>query len=155
MLNNSHTPSGNVVSTTSPHNDQYLKLGYFPEVNIPNATTETLSTAGTTKTLEFAYSDYSIALMAKALGDKDTYNTMMKRSNNYKKVFDPQTELMRGRLADGTWVTSFDPSYPYYEFMYREANAWQASFFVPKDTRGLISLYKRPRAFDLTLDSLF
>nr|WP_255480260.1 GH92 family glycosyl hydrolase [Mucilaginibacter sp. E4BP6] len=155
MLNNANTPTGNGVKGARPHNDEYLKLGYVPEANISHPTTETVSTAGTTKTLEFAYSDYSIALMAKALGDNDTYNTMMRRSKNYKNVFDSQTELMRGRLADGTWVTPFYPNYPYYEFMYREANAWQASFFVPQDTRGLIALYKSPADFELKVDSLF
>ncbi len=155
MLNNANTPTGSGVTGPRPHNDEYLKLGYVPEVNIPNPVTETVSTAGTTKTLEFAYSDYSIALMAKALGDKDTYNTMIKRSKNYKNVFDVQTGFMRGRLADGKWVTPFNPNYPYYEFMYREANAWQASFFVPHDTKGLISLYKSPKDFELKVDSLF
>jgi predicted alpha-1,2-mannosidase len=155
MLNNANTPTGNGLRGARPHNDEYLKLGYVPEASISHPVTETVSTAGTTKTLEFAYSDYSIALMAKALGDNDTYNTMMKRSKNYKNVFDSQTELMRGRLVDGTWVTPFDPNYPYYEFMYREANAWQASFFVPQDTHGLISLYKSPADFELKVDSLF
>lgn len=155
MLNNANTPTGNGVRGPRPHNDDYLKLGYVSEVNIPNPTTETVSTAGTTKTLEFAYSDYSVAQIAKALGDKDTYNTMMKRSQNYRNVFDAQTGFMRGRLADGGWVTPFNPSYPYYEFMYREANAWQASFFVPQDTKGLISLYKSPKDFELKVDSLF
>ncbi len=155
MLNNANTPTGDGVRGPRPHNAQYLQLGYVPEVNIPDATTETKSTAGTTKTLEYAYSDYSIALMAKALGEEAMHNTMMKRSENYKKVFDPQTEFMRGRLADGNWVSPFKPSYPYYEYMYREANAWQASFFVPQDTKGLISLYKSPKDFELKVDSLF
>lgn len=155
MLNNANTPTGSGVRGARPHNDQYLKLGYVPEVNIPNPVTETVSTAGTTKTLEFAYSDYSIALMAKALGDTETYNTMVKRSKNYKNVFDPQTELMRGRLADGTWYAPFNPNYPYYEFMYREANAWQASFFVPQDIHGLIALYRSPADFERKVDSLF
>ncbi len=155
MLHNANTPTADSVRGARPHNDDYLKLGYVPEANILHPTTETVSTAGTTKTLEFAYSDYSIALMAKALGDMDTYNTMMKRSKNYKNVFDPQTELMRGRLADGKWYGPFDPDYPYYEFMYREANAWQASFFVPQDTHGLIALYKSPKDFELKVDSLF
>jgi predicted alpha-1,2-mannosidase len=155
MLNNANTPSGNGIRTPRPHNDDYLKLGYVAEVNIPNPTTETVSTAGTTKTLEFAYSDYSVAKIANALGDKEMYNTMMGRSQNYRKVFDPSTGFMRGRLADGKWVTPFNPSYPYYEFMYREANAWQASFFVPQDTKGLISLYKSPKDFELKVDSLF
>lgn len=155
MLNNANTPTGSGVRGPRPYNAQYLKLGYVPEENIPNAVTETVSTAGTTKTLEYAYSDYSIALMAKALGDNDTYDAMMKRSKNYKNVFDPHTELMRGRLANGAWYAPFNPNYPYYEFMYREANAWQASFFVPQDTKGLVALYKSPADFELKVDSLF
>ncbi len=155
MLNNANSPGGNGVRVPRPHNDDYLKLGYVAEANISNPTTETVSTAGATKTLEFAYSDYSIAQVAKALGDKDVYDAMMKRSKNYKNVFDSQTGFMRGRLADGSWVTPFDPLYPYYEFMYREANAWQSSFFVPQDTKGLIALHKSPADFELKLDSLF
>ena len=138
-----------------PYNKEYLALGYVPEANIAHPVTETKSTAGTTKTLEYAYSDYSIAQLAKALGDTNVYNQMMKRSRNYTNVFDPETELMRGRLADGTWYSPFDPFYPYYEFMYREANAWQASFFVPQNPQGLISLYKSPADFAQKLDDLF
>ncbi|HVW99198.1 MAG TPA: GH92 family glycosyl hydrolase [Candidatus Babeliaceae bacterium] len=155
MLNNANTPTSSSIRGARPYNDQYLKLGYVPENNIPHPVTETVSTAGTTKTLEFAYSDYSVGLLAKALGHMGMYDTMMKRSKNYKNVFDPQTELMRGRLADGTWYAPFDPQYPYYEFMYREANAWQASFFVPQDPQGLIALYKSPADFERKVDSLF
>ena len=149
MLNNANG------DRARPHNREYLALGYVPEANIAHPVTETKSTAGTTKTLEYAYSDYSIAQLAKALGDTNVYNQMMKRSQNYTNVFDPETELMRGRLADGTWYSPFDPFYPYYEFMYREANAWQASFFVPQDPPGLISLYKSPADFEQKLDTLF
>ncbi len=152
MLNNADTADGN---RARPHNKEYLASGYVPEANIAHPVTVTKSTAGTTKTLEFAYSDYAIAQLAKALGNTNVYNRMMKRSKNYQNVFDPETELMRGRLADGTWYTPFDPYYPYYEFMYREANAWQASFFVPQDTQGLIGLYKSPADFEQKLDTLF
>ncbi len=62
---------------------------------------------------------------------------------------------MRGRLANGDWVKNFDPYYPYYEYMYREANAWQSSFFAPHDVKGLIGLYKSKDAFETKLDSLF
>jgi len=155
MLNNANTPNSDGTRRGRPYNKAYLELGYVPEKPISNPVTETVSTAGTTKTLEFAYSDYSIALLAKALGDTATYDEMMRRSKNYKNVFDPGTGLMRGRLADGTWFAPFDPGYPYYEFMYREANAWQASFFVPQDTKGLISLYKSPADFEAKVDSLF
>jgi putative alpha-1,2-mannosidase len=62
---------------------------------------------------------------------------------------------MRGRLENGDWVKNFNPEYPYYEYMYREANAWQSSFFVPHDTKGLIALYKNEKEFELKLDSLY
>jgi predicted alpha-1,2-mannosidase len=80
---------------------------------------------------------------------------LMKRTGNYKNVFDASTGFMRGRLANGEWVKNFDPYYPYYEYMYREANAWQSSFFVPHDVKGLIGLYKNNNAFEKKLDSLF
>lgn len=155
MLNNANTPTDSSLKGPRPHNGAYLKLGYVPELPIAHPVTETVSTAGTTKTLEYAYSDYAIARLAAALDDSATFKKMMARSKNYQNVFDLQSELMRGRLADGSWVRPFDPGYPYYEFMYREANAWQASFFVPQDTKGLIALYKSPADFELKLDSLF
>jgi predicted alpha-1,2-mannosidase len=152
MLNNANTADGN---RARPHNKEYLASGYVPEANIAHPVTETKSTAGTTKTLEFAYSDYAIAQLAKALGDTNVFSQMMKRSKNYKNVFDPESELMRGRLVDGTWCAPFDPYYPYYEYMYREADVRQASFFVPQDTPGSISLYKSPADFEQKLNTLF
>ena len=149
MLNNANG------DRARPHNKEYLASGYVPEANIAHPVTETKSTAGTTKTLEYAYSDYAVSQLAKALGDTNVYDQMMRRSQNYTNVFDPETELMRGRLADGSWYAPFDPFYPYYEFMYREANAWQASFFVPQDPQGLIRLYKSPADFEQKLDDLF
>ena len=62
---------------------------------------------------------------------------------------------MRGRQADGSWVTPFNPEYPYYEYMYREANAWQQTFFVPHDTEGLIDLFGGAENFMEKLDSMF
>jgi putative alpha-1,2-mannosidase len=79
----------------------------------------------------------------------------MKRTSNYKNVFDPSTGLMRGRLANGNWIEKFDPEFIFYEYMYREANAWQSSFFAPHDVAGLISLYKSEDAFEKKLDDLF
>lgn len=138
-----------------PHVLDYIALGYVPEKDIPNPKVETVSTAGVTKTLEYAYDDYSVALLAKELGDTPHYNMLMKRTGNYKNVFDPSTGLMRGRLANGEWVKNFDPLFPYYEYMYREANAWQSSFFAPHDVKGLIGLYKSKGEFEKKLDDLF
>jgi predicted alpha-1,2-mannosidase len=100
--------------------------------------------AGVTKTLEYAYDDYAVALLAKELNDTGNYRMLMKRTANYKNMFDPSTGFMRGRLANGEWIKNFDPEYVYYEYMYREANAWQSTFFAPHDVKGLISLFSIP-----------
>jgi predicted alpha-1,2-mannosidase len=138
-----------------PYIIEYMEKGYIPERDIENPVIETKATAGVTKTLEYAYDDYAVALLAKELNDTGNYRMLMKRSTNYKNIFDPSTGLMRGRLENGEWIKNFDPYYPYYEYMYREANAWQSSFFAPHDVNGLIGLYKSKNEFELKLDSLF
>ena len=138
-----------------PYIIEYMEKGYIPERDIENPVIETKATAGVTKTLEYAYDDYAVALLAKELNDTGNYRMLMKRSTNYKNMFDPSTGLMRGRLENGEWIKNFDPYYPYYEYMYREANAWQSSFFAPHDVNGLIGLYKSKNEFEIKLDSLF
>lgn len=124
-----------------PWLDEYVARGYIPEMDVENPVTQTVCKAAVTKTLEYAYDDYAVALLADVLGDGANRDMLMKRTSNYKNLFDPSTGLMRGRLDDGSWITPFDDQYPYYEYMYREANAWQQAFFAPHDTEGLIGLY--------------
>lgn len=138
-----------------PYILDYIAKGYIYERDIPDPKVETKATAGVTKTLEYAYDDYAVALLARELGDTGNYRILMKRTGNYKNMFDPSTGLMRGRLANGDWVKNFDPEFPYYEYMYREANAWQSSFFAPHDPYGLIGLYKSRSEFEKKLDDLF
>jgi predicted alpha-1,2-mannosidase len=138
-----------------PFITEYINRGYISDPDIKNPEVETKGKAGVTKTLEYAYDDYAVALLARELGDTNNYRLLMKRSGNYKNMFDPSTGLMRGRLADGEWIKPFDPQYPYYEYMYREANAWESSFFAPHDVKGLIGLYPSPAAFEKKLDDLF
>jgi predicted alpha-1,2-mannosidase len=140
---------------TRPYIREYMEKGYISDPDVANPVVETKGKAGVTKTLEYAYDDYSVALLAKELGDQPNYDMLMSRSKNYKNMFDPSTELMRGRLDNGEWVKNFNPEYPYYEYMYREANAWESSFFAPHDTEGLIGLYKSNADFEQHLDSLF
>jgi len=144
-----------VAGGTRPYIDEYMAKGYVSTPVVENPRVETKAKAGVTKTLEYAYDDYAVALLARALNDPANYAMLMKRTTNYKNVFDPATGLMRGRLANGDWVANFDPQYPYYEYMYREANAWESSFFAPQDTLGLIGLYKSKDDFEQHLDSLF
>ncbi len=138
-----------------PYLTEYIAKGYVSTPVVENPNVETKAKAGVTKTLEYAYDDYAVALLARALKDEKNYQMLMKRANNYTNVFDPSTGLMRGRLENGEWVKPFDPQFPYYEYMYREANAWQSSFFVPHDTPGLINLYKSKEEFEKQLDRLF
>lgn len=140
---------------TRPYIQEYMDKGYISDPDVAHPVVETKGKAGVTKTLEYAYDDYAVALLAKELKDEQNYEMLMKRSKNYKNMFDPSTELMRGRLDNGEWIKPFNPQYPYYEYMYREANAWQSSFFAPHDTNGLIALYKSKADFEKHLDMLF
>lgn len=104
------------------------------------------------KTLEYAYDDWTIAEMAKALGKTKDYSFYTKRAQYYKNVYDPETKFMRGRFRN-TWFAPFDP----YEvnFNYTEANSWQYSFYAPQDLSGLINLMGGKPAFEKQLDELF
>ncbi len=144
-----------IAGGTRPYITEYMEKGYIPEKDIQHPVIETKATAGVTKTLEYSYDDYAVALLAKELNDTGNYRMLMKRTKNYKNMFDPSTGLMRGRLANGDWIKDFDPEFPYYEYMYREANAWQSSFFAPHDVNGLIGLYKSKDDFEKKLDDLF
>lgn len=150
LLKNANTPGG-----ARPHVEEYIKKGFISDPDIPNPQVETKAAAGVSKTLEYSYDDYSVAQIAKKIGDTANYRILMARSKNYKNIFDPSTRFMRGKLADGSWIKPFNPQFPYYEYMYREANAWQVSFFAPHDMPGLIELYGGPKGFESKLDSLF
>jgi predicted alpha-1,2-mannosidase len=143
------------VEGTRKYVAEYNDKGYISELEVAHPVIETVTKAAVTKTLEYAYDDYAVAVLARELNDTANYSMLMKRSGNYKNVFDRSTGFMRGRLADGSWVTPFDPQYPYYEYMYREANAWQSTFFAPHDPKGLIALFPSRAAFEKKLDSLF
>ncbi|MEG1585495.1 MAG: GH92 family glycosyl hydrolase [Bacteroidales bacterium] len=138
-----------------PHIREYIERGWISEMDVKDPKIETVAKAGVTKTQEYAYDDYATALLAKALEDNENYEKLMDRTDSYKHLFDTTTQLMRGRLENGEWVTPFDPEFPYYEYMYREANGWQSTFFAPHDPKGFIALYPSKEAFGLKLDSLF
>ncbi|WP_031428905.1 GH92 family glycosyl hydrolase [Flavimarina sp. Hel_I_48] len=150
LLNNAYKEGG-----TRPHIKEYIEKGYISTPEIKNPNTESKAKAGVSKTLEFAYDDYSLALLAEKMKDSVHYNDLKQRSQNYKNVFDKKSHFMRGRMANGEFVNLFDAEYPYYEYMYREANAWQLSFYVPHDMPGLVQLYGGNEKFEEKLDSLF
>lgn len=147
--------NANEAGGARPYIREYIEKGYISDPDVPNPHVETKAKAGVSKTLEYSYDDYSLAQMAKKLGDTTNYRILMTRSGNYRNMFDLSTRFMRGRLENGEWIKPFNPQYPYYEYMYREANAWQVSFFAPHDMKGLIELYGGPKGFESKLDSLF
>lgn len=104
------------------------------------------------KTLEYAYDDWCIAMMADEMGKEAEYVEYIKRAQNYKNMYDPTTGFMRAKL-NNRWFYPFDP----YEvnFNYTEANAWQYSFCVAQDIDGLIGLMGGKDAFTGKLDKLF
>lgn len=138
-----------------PYLDEYIERGWIAEKDTTNVPTWDEYKAAVTKTVEYAYDDYATALIAKELGDEAHYKLLMERSANYKNLFDPSTGFWRGKIDNGNWIEDFDPYYPYFAYMYREANAWQSLFFAPHDPEGMISLYPSHKAVEQKLDSLF
>ena len=135
--------------------DEYLEKGWIAEKDTVNVPYYDEYKGAVTKTLEYAYDDYAVAQVAKAVGDKEGYKLMMKHSRNWKNVFDRSTGFFRGRIADGSWIKDFDPFYPYFQYMYRESNAWNNLFYPPHDLKGMIGLYPSKKAIETKLDSLF
>lgn len=138
-----------------PYLDEYLEKGWIAEKDTTNVPTWDEYKAAVTKTVEYAYDDYATALMAKEMGDAKNHRMLMEHSENYKNLFDPTTGFWRGKIEDGSWIADFDPYYPYFAYMYREANAWNSLFFAPHDPEGMIALYPDHKAVEQKLDSLF
>ncbi len=111
--------------------------------------------AGVATTLEYAWDDAAMAHYAKKLGKEDDYKMFLERAHNYKNVFDPSVHFMRGRTADGQWISPFDPREPYYNFMMKEASGWSTLWLVPHDVQGLSNLMGGREAFAAKLDEFF
>jgi predicted alpha-1,2-mannosidase len=124
----------------------YLKYGYVPV---------DLEQEAASKTLEYAYDDWTIARVARVLGKTDDQRVFEKRAASFRAIFDPSTGFMRARKTDGKFREPFDPLYAQYGSDYTEGNAWQYSWFVPHDVRALIELEGGPARFVARLDQLF
>ncbi len=121
----------------------YEKAGFLP------AESEHESVS---KTLEYAYDDWCIAIFAQALGEEEIYRRFMQRAQFYKNVLDPETHFMRSKVGH-RWEKPFDPTEV--TFAFTEANSWQYSFFAPHDMAGLAALYGGNEALEKRLDELF
>ena len=142
------TPSADSRSHGRIGLSYYLQYRYVPY----NKVRESVS-----RTLEYAYNDWCIAQLAKALGKTADYEMFMKRAENYKNVMDVSTGFARPKNTNGKWLTPFDPTFIGHgdDRHYTEANAWQYTWFVPQDVQGLINIEGGRKRFVEKLDSLF
>lgn len=125
---------------------QYRELGYVPIDEEGEAAS---------KTLEYAFDDWTIARMAQAMGKADVAATFDTRAGNWRNAFDKDTGFMRARKRDGSFRTPFDPSASGYGTDYTEGNAWQYSWYVPQDVAGLAAVHGGSDKLLARLDDVF
>ena len=129
--------------------DLLREYGYIPWDK--DSTHETVA-----KALEYCAADDGVAKVAKLLGKTSDYEYFHKRSRSFARYFDKACGLMRAVGADGTFRTPFDPFDASHRTNdYTEGNAWQYTFLVPHDVKGLIALFGGDKPFMQKLDSLF
>ena len=147
--------------------DFYKTLGYTPVDKV---------TESVPNTMELAYDDWCIAQLAKELGEKNDYELFMKRAGNYTNLWDAETQFMRPKKADGTWLEALngreqeivtEGKHAYYRYFdpllvgrrpnryYTESNAWQYIWSVQHDVQGLINLFGSKDEFVKKLDTFF
>ena len=126
--------------------EYYNKLGYVPyDVNINE---------NVARTLEYAYDDWCIYQLGKAMGkSKKALEPFKKRAMNYRNVFDPTVKMMRGRLKNGQFQSPFSP-YKWGD-AFTEGNSWHWTWCVFHDPNGLINLMGGREMFNRMMDSVF
>jgi len=133
------------------HTKYYDGIGYYEQYGyVP----EDKNSTSVSKTLEYAYDDYAIAQAAKKIGRTEIYKEFIKRSGNWKNVYDASTGFMRPKMTDGSWGKNFDPLKTEGQG-FIEGNSWNYSLYVPHDVDGMIAMMGGKDAFTKHLDQLF
>ncbi|MGH9818977.1 MAG: GH92 family glycosyl hydrolase, partial [Pyrinomonadaceae bacterium] len=139
------------AATATAHNKYYDGIPYYEQYGyVP----EDKNSTSVSKTLEYSYDDWAIAQMAKKLNRNDIYAEFMKRSSNWKNVYDPSTGFMRPKMSDGTLGKNFDPLKTEGQG-FIEGNSWNYSLYVPHDPDAMIALMGGKQKFAAHLDELF
>ncbi|MEW6992491.1 GH92 family glycosyl hydrolase [Colwelliaceae bacterium 6441] len=125
---------------------EYKKYGYVPMDILPESTSITL---------EYAYDDFTIGQMAKAMGKTEEAKRYFERAQNYRNVFDPKTKFARGKDSNGKWDPKWSKDEAKYMGPFTEGNSSQYSFYVPHDVAGLIDIVGNDEVFTQRLDELF
>lgn len=120
--------------------DVYIKKGYVPfEID------------ASSRTMDYAYDDFCVAQMAKALGKKKDYNYLNKRSENWKNIFNPELNYIVPKDSAGQWMKDYNP---FSGKHFVEGNGWQYTLYVPHDIPGLINLIGKD-LFNIRLEEGF
>ena len=146
MIHGTKNVHPEVSSTGRLGHEYYNTLGYVPyDVKINE---------NAARTLEYAYADWTIYRLAKALNrPKEEIDLFAKRSQNYRNLFSPEYNLMRGKNKDGTFQSPFSPTK--WGDAFTEGNSWHYTWSVFHDPQGLIDLMGGKRVFVNMLDSVF
>lgn len=124
----------------------YMKLGYVPIDLEPEAAS---------KTVEYAFDDWTIARMAEKMGKRDIAARYYQRAQNYRNSFDVKTGFLRAKKSDGQFREPFDPVRSNFGSDYTEGSAWQYSWYAPHDNAGLIKLLGGDAGLQNKLDMMF
>jgi predicted alpha-1,2-mannosidase len=146
MLKNADQDEGRPVQSVGRAGvDYYNKLGYVPyDVGINE---------NAARTLEYAYADFTLAEMARAMGKEDVAQRFYQQSQRYRNLFDPETGWMRGKLENGAFQSPFNPLK--WGDAFTEGNSLHYTWSVFHDIAGLMELMGGEEAFAARLDEVF
>jgi len=136
------------ASRVAPIHSKYVaELGFIPADSVSGSVSYGL---------ENAYYDWCISVIARLAGNDEVADEYERRAGLYKEYFDQESGFMRAKMGDGSWREPFNPYYSDHEDSeYIEGNAWQWSWSVQHDPKGLIELFDSKEAFATQLDALF
>ena len=130
---------------------EFVKYGYVPHQDQGEGYHETFMFSAS-HTLEYSYSAWAVAQWAKSLGDTENYDKLMNLSKGWERLYDTSCNFIRPKKADGKFVDNFNPMEVWRGF--QEGNAWQYTFYVPHDVKGLVAKVGTEE-FNARLDSIF
>jgi predicted alpha-1,2-mannosidase len=135
-------------ATYAPYGNlgEYMRLGYVPVDHDEEAAS---------KTMEYAFDDWTIARMARAMKRTDVAETFEKRAANWRNNFNVKDGFVEPRLASGAFRTPFDPAKAGAGSGFTEGNAWQYSWYQPQDVAELIGLLGGSKQLIAKLDAMF
>ncbi len=150
-LKNEITSQNRVFGAGKMDVGEFVKYGYVPYKSRGKGADE-LWKFSCSHTLEYSFTSWAVAQMAKALGKNDDYELLMELSKGWDKIFHPEKKMMWPKFENGTFHESFDASVPHDGF--QEGNAMQYTFYVPHDPEGIVNRIGKDK-FNTRLDSTF